>query len=96
MRDHDVDDHQRHDVTPSLTRNAVARRCDDGAEITVGEAGAPVPPGHDLLFRVRADGRLVPVTERAEPAAEDGDVTVILGSALRTRDEPSAAARDDS
>jgi hypothetical protein len=64
--------------------------------LAVGSQMAGRWPGHDLLFRVRADSRLEPVTERAEPAVEDGDTTVILGPALRTRDEPSAAARDDS
>ena len=81
---------------PELTRNAVAQRCDDGAEITLGPADRPVPAGHDLLFRVRADGRLVPVTERAEPAVEDGDTTVILGPAPGTRDEPSPATADEA
>jgi hypothetical protein len=80
----------------AFTRSAVIQRYHDGAEITLGPAGEPAPLGHDLLFRVRADGRLVPVTERAEPAVEDGDTTVILGPALRTRDAPPAAARDDS
>jgi NhaP-type Na+/H+ or K+/H+ antiporter len=76
---------------PALTRSAVAQRCDEGAEITLGPADGPIPHEHDLLFRVRADGRLVPVTERAEPAVEEGDTTVILGPAAGTRDEPLAA-----
>jgi NhaP-type Na+/H+ or K+/H+ antiporter len=70
---------------PALTRDAVARRCDDGAAIRLGAADEPIPAGHDLLFRVRADGRLVPVTERTQPSIEDGDTTVLLGpTPLRT------------
>jgi NhaP-type Na+/H+ or K+/H+ antiporter len=87
---------------PALTRDAVARRCDDGAAITLGAADEPVPAGHDLLFRVRADGRLVPVTERTQPPVEDGDTTVLLGpTPARTdhglaTDTGSAPASDQS
>ena len=65
----------------ALTRDAIARRFWDGAQILLGPAYGAKPPGHDLLFRVRADGRLMPVTEGNVPPPEDGDITVMLGPA---------------
>jgi hypothetical protein len=50
----------------------------------VGAADGQLPPGYDLLFRVRADGRLVPVTESRTPEPEAGDKTVMLGPAAIT------------
>lgn len=85
---------------PALTRDAVARRCDDGAAITLGAADEPIPAGYDLLFRVRTDGRLVPVTERTQPSVEDGDTTVLLGPTPLPTDpgvahDPRSAAPPD-
>ncbi|MER5847579.1 hypothetical protein ABT126_11070 [Streptomyces sp. NPDC002012] len=36
-----------------------------------------VPAGHDVLFVVRPDGRLAPVTNNRIPAAHPGDVAVL-------------------
>ncbi len=62
-----------------LTREALARRCAGGAQFVAHRADGPVPAGHDLLFRVRADGRLDPVTADGVPAPEAGDTVVLLG-----------------
>ncbi|HEY7176976.1 MAG TPA: cation:proton antiporter [Micromonosporaceae bacterium] len=62
----------------ALTRDLVARRHDAGARIVLGPRLDPVPPGHDLLFRIRKDGSLVPVTAETTPAAEPGDTTILL------------------
>src|SRR5215475_1204497 len=64
---------------PALTRDAMADRCRDGAEFIIGGHDGHAPPGHDLLFRVRADGRLDPVTTNEAPPARDGDTIVMLG-----------------
>ena len=47
----------------ALTGSAVGRRHQAGAEIVTRPAKDGVPDGHDVLFIVRADGRLVPVTD---------------------------------
>ncbi len=65
----------------ALTGIAISGRCHDGAEIVTRPAADAVPDGYDLLFVVRADGRLVPVTEHHRPPAEQGDTLVLLGPA---------------
>lgn len=64
-----------------LTRIGLSGRHHQGAGIVTRPAGDAVPDGYDLLFVIRADGRLVPVTERARPAPELGDTLVLLGPA---------------
>jgi hypothetical protein len=44
-----------------------------------GPATGMLPAGHDLLFLVRADGQLAPVTRTGTPAPEAGDTAVSLG-----------------
>jgi len=66
---------------PDVNRDTVVRRRDNGAEFVVAPASGQPPPGHDLLFRVRADGKLVPVTENETPQPEPGDTNVMLGPA---------------
>jgi NhaP-type Na+/H+ or K+/H+ antiporter len=61
-----------------LTRPAVIRRYQDGARIAVRPERDPVPAGSQVLFVIRADGQLVPVTEHAPPASQDGDIAVLL------------------
>ena len=62
--------------SPNLTRDAISRRHTAGERITVikPEAG----PEADVLFRIRADGSLQPVTTDTAPAAEPGDTLVVL------------------
>jgi hypothetical protein len=64
---------------PRLTRYEVGRRHAAGATISSGPAHGGVPAGSDLLFLVRTDGTLAPVTRTRTPAAENGDILVLLG-----------------
>ena len=61
-----------------LTRPAVIRRYQGGARVAAQRGSHPLPAASDVLFVIRADGRLVPVTEHATPAPQDGDTTVFL------------------
>ncbi|GAA2804310.1 cation:proton antiporter [Kitasatospora sp. CM 4170] len=63
----------------SLTRPALARRYAQGAPVVTRPGAEGVPAGHDLLFLVRADGSLAPVTEGGPPEKRAGDVLVLLG-----------------
>jgi len=64
-----------------LTRGEVERRYAGGARIVTYQScrsADAVPDGHDLLFRIRADGRLDAVTETSAPEPEPGDTAVLL------------------
>ncbi|MGD0701042.1 MAG: hypothetical protein ABSA02_14285 [Trebonia sp.] len=61
-----------------LTRPAVIRRYRDGARIAVRTGRDPAPAGSEVLFVIRSDGQLVPVTEHSTPAHQDKDITVLL------------------
>ncbi|MGZ4535310.1 MAG: cation:proton antiporter [Nocardioidaceae bacterium] len=78
-----------------LTGAEIARRCNAGAGFRVQPGEREVAAGDDLLFLVRAEGRLVPVVEGQVPAPEDGDVAVLLGTAAARRGSsaPSDAGR---
>jgi NhaP-type Na+/H+ or K+/H+ antiporter len=65
----------------SLTRYEVGHRHAAGATISTRPAHGGIPAGSDLLFMVRANGTLAPVTRTSTPAAEDGDTLVLLGPA---------------
>jgi hypothetical protein len=58
----------------------VDKRYADGVVLTAREAG-PVPAGLDLLFVLRPDGALKPVTGLEVPAAAPGDTLLVLGGA---------------
>ena len=62
-----------------LSRPEVVHRYGDGARVITRRADGGVPAGHDLLFLVRSDGRLLPVTAAGRPEARPGDVAVLLG-----------------
>ena len=64
----------------TLTRTALTRRYDDGARIQTVTGDGPVPGGGSVLFVVRRDRRLDPVTTHGRPPVEDGDSLVILDS----------------
>jgi len=72
---------------PELTRPAVIRRHLDGARIAARPGLDPLPAASEVLFLIRADGRLVPVTEHTTPARQDGDTAVFLDPQSR----PTAA-----
>ena len=63
-----------------LTRPAVLRRYQAGARVAARPGPHPLPAGSEVLFLIRADGRLVPVTEHTTPAPQDGDTAVVLDS----------------
>jgi hypothetical protein len=63
---------------PGLNRPGLAGRYAAGARIVTRPVDAGIPAGHDLLFLVRADGRLVAVTETAAPTPDGGDTAVLL------------------
>ncbi|MFJ1702575.1 cation:proton antiporter [Kitasatospora sp. NPDC088346] len=62
-----------------LNRPELTRRYRDGARIVVHRVDGALPDGHLMLFLVRADGRLVAVTEAYAPEPRPGDVAVLLG-----------------
>jgi hypothetical protein len=64
-----------------LTRYELGRRYADGARICLrpADGGDPKTPADgSLLFLVRADGRLAPVTRSGPPEPEAGDTMVLL------------------
>ncbi|WP_405582196.1 cation:proton antiporter [Streptomyces sp. NBC_01092] len=62
-----------------LTWPVLARRYEEGAALLSRPADeGALPPGCDLLFVVRPDGRLDPVTEAGTPPAGPGDTLVLL------------------
>ncbi len=65
-----------------MTRPAVTKRYQDGARIVAHETDGVLPAGQDLLFVVRADRQLVPVTQTSTPTQEPGDTLVSLGPVL--------------
>jgi hypothetical protein len=62
-----------------LSRTALEARCDRGARIVACPADGAVPRGSDLLFVVRGDGHLEPVTRTARPSPRPGETVVLLG-----------------
>jgi NhaP-type Na+/H+ or K+/H+ antiporter len=65
----------------SLTRYDVGRRYGSGERIATLPADGQIPVGSDLLFLVRGDGKLVPVTRTSAPTPQAGDTMVLLGGA---------------
>ena len=62
-----------------MTRPAVSGRYHDGARIAAQHADGALPAGHDVLFLVRADGRLTAVTQADAAVPQAGDTIVFLG-----------------
>ncbi|MEU9177440.1 cation:proton antiporter [Streptomyces sp. NPDC048550] len=63
----------------ALTGAELSRRYDQGARLVTRRLHGPVPAGHHLLFLVRADGTLLPVTRTGGPQPRPGDTAVLLG-----------------
>ncbi|MFC8538323.1 cation:proton antiporter [Streptomyces sp. NPDC057249] len=63
---------------PGLTRSEIARRYGAGARVVTRPADGPPAPGEHLLFVVRPEGRLVPVTQSGRPEPAPGDTLVLL------------------
>src|SRR5581483_5654012 len=72
-----------------LTWPALTRRYEDGAAVLALPADGDLPPGSDVLFLVRRDGRLVPALEDRKPPSFPGDTVVLLTAGGRPRDLPS-------
>ncbi|MGH9228809.1 MAG: cation:proton antiporter [Acidimicrobiales bacterium] len=62
-----------------LTGVEIARRHHEGAEIVTRRADDRLPEGAEVLFVLRDDRRLEPVTVTTRPAPADGDTIVLLG-----------------
>lgn len=65
-----------------LTRYDVGQRYAGGARVVSRPADDGTPAGPELLFLVRADGKLTPVTRAGAPAPQSGDTMVLLESAV--------------
>lgn len=63
---------------PRLTRYEVGRRYAAGTRIRTRPANGSAPADDSLLFLVRADGRLAPVTASGPPRSEPGDTMVLF------------------
>ncbi|MFD5658952.1 cation:proton antiporter [Streptomyces hirsutus] len=71
-----------------LTWQTLSRRYEHGASLLAQPAGGARPPGSDLLFLVRPDGRLDPVTEAGTPLPDPGDTVVLLAPGRRGAARP--------
>ena len=65
----------------SLTRYDIGQRYAAGARIFTRPADSGIPAGSDLLFLVRANGILAPVTRTSIPLLEEGDTMILLSPA---------------
>jgi len=66
----------------SLTRYDIDHRYAAGARVSTETADGSIPAGSDLLFLVRADGTLVPVTRTFTPPLEAGDTMILLSPTI--------------
>jgi NhaP-type Na+/H+ or K+/H+ antiporter len=64
-----------------LTRYDIGHRYAGGARFVNRAADGGIPAGMDLLFLVRGNGKLNPVTADSTPAPREGDTMILLGSA---------------
>ena len=70
-----------------LNRPELDHRYGAGSRIVCLNVDEGIPAGHDLLFLVRADGQLAPVTASATPAPRTGDIAVLLSPTSRSHAE---------
>jgi hypothetical protein len=61
-----------------LTWPTFSRAYEEGAAVLAQPADGVLPPGCELLFLVRPDGRLDPVTQTGKPLPRSGDTAVLL------------------
>ncbi|MFD5425282.1 cation:proton antiporter [Streptomyces sp. NPDC127084] len=64
---------------PGLLRRTIAERYERGGRFVLAGPGGELPADHDLLFVVRADGRLEPATATHPVRPGPGDRAVLLG-----------------
>jgi hypothetical protein len=55
-----------------MTGPEIGRRYHAGAQIVAQRPDGELPAGHDVLFRIRADGQLAAVTESGSPGRSRG------------------------
>jgi NhaP-type Na+/H+ or K+/H+ antiporter len=67
-----------------MTGLEIGRRYHDGAQIVAQRPDGELPAGHDVLFRIRADGQLTAVTEASSPGPRSGDTVLSPGPAPGT------------
>jgi NhaP-type Na+/H+ or K+/H+ antiporter len=65
-----------------LTRHEVGQRYAGGARVVNRPGDDGIPAGMELLFLVRADGKLMPVTRAGVPVPQPGGTMVLLEPAL--------------
>jgi hypothetical protein len=65
----------------ALVRHRLAARYEQGARFHVQSGSLPIPPHHDILFVISAEGRLAPVTEAQAITPLPGETAVLLGPA---------------
>ena len=64
----------------ALVRHRLAARYEQGARFHVQPGSRPIPSDYDILFVVRADGQLAPVTGSQTITPQPGDTAVLMGS----------------
>jgi len=64
-----------------LTRPDVGRRYAGRAPIFTQPTDGGIPAGSDLVFLVRANGTLAPVTHTSTPAPKEGGTMILPGPA---------------
>ncbi|MFF1392368.1 cation:proton antiporter [Streptomyces sp. NPDC058287] len=74
---------------PDLTWQMFARRYEEGAAVLGQPAGDARLPGSALLFLVRRDGRLDPVTGGSTPLPRPGDTAVLLAPGRQGSGSPA-------
>ncbi|WP_405009450.1 cation:proton antiporter [Kitasatospora sp. NBC_01539] len=75
-----------------LTRPELVRRYASGARIVTHRVDGALPARHELLFLVRPDGSLVPVTVTRVPTPQAGDTVVLLSPAPDAAPVPTPGA----
>src|SRR5262249_37431815 len=64
--------------TPDRTRPHQSARTEAGAQIAIARANGSPPPGSDVLFLIKPEGTLIPVTTTQPPTPQPGDTLVLL------------------
>ncbi|MCM2410784.1 sodium:proton antiporter [Streptomyces sp. RKAG290] len=64
-----------------LVRHLLAERYGRGARFLLQPGSVPIPPDHDVLFVIRSNGQLDPVTETRAITPMPDDTAVLLGPA---------------
>ena len=65
---------------PGVSRSELAQWYRSGARVVMRPVGVPPRDGEKMLFVVRGDGRLDPVTADATPAVQPGDTAILLAT----------------